>query len=95
MRSIDQLVSIRARKLGLLLFDARNACRRSVQDCAQAMTVTPEQYQTYENGEKSPSLPELEALAFYLNVPVEHFWGSKTLSDIAAGGQHQTERLVL
>ena len=94
MRSIDQLVSIRARKLGLLLFDARNACRRSVQDCAQAMTIAPEQYQTYENGEKSPSLPELEALAFYLNVPVEHFWGSKTLSDTVAGGQRQTERLV-
>ncbi len=28
----------------------------------------------YEAGEKSPSLPELEVLAYYLDVPLERFW---------------------
>jgi transcriptional regulator with XRE-family HTH domain len=32
-------------------------------------------------GEASPSLPELEVLAFFLNVPLDHFWGNKAISE--------------
>jgi transcriptional regulator with XRE-family HTH domain len=32
-------------------------------------------------GEKAPSLPELELLAFYLDVPLRHFWGNTALSE--------------
>ena len=72
-------MSIRSRKLGLLIHNARMATRRSVEECSQAIGVTPQVFNEYELGEKSPSLPELELLAFYVNVPLEHFWGGEML----------------
>lgn len=72
---------IRAKKLGLLLYDSRLASRRTIDECAQAMGVTSEVYQSYETGMGSPSLPEIEALAYSLDIPVEHFWGNQSLSE--------------
>ncbi len=80
MSKYRQLIQIRTKKLGLLMVDARNARRRSVEDCAQAVGVTVEQYQGYEKGLASPGLPQLELLAFYLDVPLEQFWGSAAIS---------------
>jgi transcriptional regulator with XRE-family HTH domain len=34
----------------------------------------------WELGASAPSLPQLEILAFYLGIPVSHFWNTKTLS---------------
>jgi transcriptional regulator with XRE-family HTH domain len=73
-------MKIRAKKLGLLIRDARQFSGKSVEDCAQAIGVTAEVFVDYESGERSPSLPEIEALAYYQNVPLDHFWGDKTLS---------------
>ncbi len=64
----------------MLIFDARNSARRSVQECADAIGVSHEEYQAYERGESAPSLPEIENLAFYLDIPIEHFWGGESLS---------------
>jgi transcriptional regulator with XRE-family HTH domain len=72
-------LSIRAKKLGVLLRDARLYSDKSVDECAAVLGTTPEQIQRFEMGEESPSLPELEILAFYLKVPLEHFWGQNTL----------------
>jgi len=52
----------------------------SLEECAQALGVSVETLEGYELGEKSPSLPEIEALAFILKVPLEHFWGDRVLS---------------
>lgn len=71
---------IRAKKLGLLLMDARQTSRRSLEECAQAVGITPERFQAYETGSAQPSLPEIEALAYYLDIPLEHFWGKMSLS---------------
>jgi len=68
------------RKIGLLIYDARASARRSAQDCADAIGVPLEDYLAYEKGEKTPSLPELENLSFYLDVNLEHFWGADSLS---------------
>lgn len=76
----QQLNQIRSRKLGLLILDARIAARRTPQDCAQAMAIPLELFLEYEKGTQSPSLPEIENLAFYLNTPLEHFWGKESLS---------------
>jgi transcriptional regulator with XRE-family HTH domain len=81
MNKQQQLIQIRARKLGLLMLDARNSRRRTVEETAQAIDVTPEQLQLYEKGEQSPSLPVMEALAFYLDIPLEQFWGTTSLSE--------------
>ncbi|MGE5222769.1 MAG: helix-turn-helix domain-containing protein [Omnitrophica WOR_2 bacterium] len=73
-------ITIRSRKLGVLIRDARIAAGKSIEDCARSIGISPEQFQDYEFGEKSPSLPELEILAYSLNMPVDHFWGNATVS---------------
>ena len=72
--------TIRAKKLGVLIRDARQVSCKSKEDCAAAIGVSPEVFEAYELGEQTPSLPEIELLAFYLKVPLEHFWGSQMLS---------------
>jgi transcriptional regulator with XRE-family HTH domain len=82
MTSPRQFVQIRTKKLALLIFDARKAQRRTVEECADAIGVSPEQFQAFEQGQYAPSLPQLELLGLYMNLPVEHFWGKQTISEI-------------
>jgi transcriptional regulator with XRE-family HTH domain len=77
-------ITIRTKKLGVLIRDARLASRRSVQDCAEAIGVTKGIFKSYEEGRRSPSLPELEALIYYLKLPLNHFWGNEAISDDAS-----------
>lgn len=96
MSTSRQLLKIRNKKLGLLIFDARKSTRRTVEECADAIGVSPEQFQEYESGVRAPSLPELELLALYLNVALDHFWGKHALSENAAPDPlEEKERLVL
>ncbi len=73
------LMTIRTKKLGLLMRDARQALNKSVEECAKAIGVSPAVLESYEIGERSPSLPEIEMLAYYLEIPLEHFWGNERL----------------
>ena len=73
--------TIRAKKIGLLIRDARVAARRSVKECADAISVTSVQFRAYEEGRRALSLPELETLVFYLKLPIKQFWGNDTISD--------------
>lgn len=77
-------ITIREKKLGLLIRDARTAERRSVKECADAIGVRPGVFRAYEEGRRAPSLPELEALVFFLKIPISQFWGSETVSDAPA-----------
>lgn len=81
MNKNQRLITLRMHKLGVLLLDARLATRRSIDECAAAIGVTPQVFQSFESGDAAPSLPQLEALAFYLDLPIEHFWGSEALSE--------------
>jgi transcriptional regulator with XRE-family HTH domain len=72
-------LSLRAKKLGVLIADARISAGKQVADCAKAIGVQPSEFENYELGEASPSLPELELLAYYLFVPLDHFLGNKPL----------------
>jgi transcriptional regulator with XRE-family HTH domain len=88
------LMQIRMKKLAIMIGDARRVSRRSVEECAAVMGVSTAEFQAIEGGKTAPSLPQLEALAYYLDVPVEHFWSNKVLTenrplDTAA---HQTLR---
>ena len=78
---INSQITIRTKKLGVLIRDARLAERRSVKECADAMNVKPSQFRAYEDGRRAPSLPELEVLVYYLKLPISHFWGREALSD--------------
>jgi transcriptional regulator with XRE-family HTH domain len=74
-------ITIRTKKLGVLIRDARLAARRSVQECAEAVGIKPGIFRAYEEGTKAPSLPELETLVYYLDLPMDHFWGKATKSE--------------
>lgn len=76
-----EALSVRAKILGVLLRDARLAAGKSLKDCAAMLGCTPGVYGDYELGRKPLSLPELEVLAFFLDVPLSHFWGHEIISD--------------
>lgn len=68
----------RSAMIGKLIQDARLKANHTVEDCAQAVGASADQFKAYELGEQAISLPELEAIAFYLDVPIEHFWARET-----------------
>jgi transcriptional regulator with XRE-family HTH domain len=71
---------LRGKMVGVLLRDARVHASRTVQDCARLLRVDPGLVEAWEYGDAVPSLPQLELLAYYLDVPVSHFWGMETLT---------------
>lgn len=82
--SLEAKITIRTRKLGVLIRDAREIARKSVSETARAIGISPAYLRAYEEGRRSPSLPEIEVLAYYLNIPIQHFWSSQTLNDDAS-----------
>jgi len=79
--SIQVQVSIRTKKLGVLIRDARLAARRSIPECAEAIGVTSGVFRAYEAGRRALSLPELEVLAYFLDLPFRRFWSKEAISD--------------
>lgn len=75
-------ITIRSKKLGVLIRDARTTARRSTKECAEAIGMKVGMFHAYEEGRKSPSLPELETLVYYLDLPIDHFWSRETKSDL-------------
>lgn len=69
----------RAKILGVLIRDARLHAGRTTEDCARVLGCTSEAFTAIEKGIDILSLPDLEVLAMYLGVPLDHFWGDKTL----------------
>jgi transcriptional regulator with XRE-family HTH domain len=88
-------ITIRTKKLGVLLRDARLASRKTLQECAEAIGVTRGIFVSYEEGRRSPSLPELEVLIYFLKLPINHFWGNEAISDdIPSATPHDLPRLL-
>lgn len=79
------LMTIRTKKLGVLMRSARRASGKSLEECANAIGIPISQLEAYELGEQAPSLPEIEMLAFFLQVSLEYFWGNELLK----GNGHQ------
>jgi transcriptional regulator with XRE-family HTH domain len=77
-------ITIRTKTLGVLIRDARLAARRTVQDCAEAIGIRNSIFRAYEDGLKAPSLPELEMLVYYLDLPMDHFWSREIKSENAS-----------
>ncbi len=76
-----KLMQIRMKKLAILISDARRVSRRTAEECAVVIGISIEDYRLIEQGKIAPSLPQLEILACFLDVPVEHFWGNKILAE--------------
>jgi len=78
---IKSQITIRSKKLGILIKDARTLARRNLKECAEAIGVKSGVFRAYEEGRKAPSLPELEALVYFLDLPIDHFWSKEIKSD--------------
>lgn len=70
----QEALTLRNRIIGVLLRDARVQAGKTKRECAEALGVSTSTITAYERGHKPISLPELEVLAFLLEVPVSHFW---------------------
>jgi transcriptional regulator with XRE-family HTH domain len=81
--NIKTQVTLRSRKLGVLIRDARVAARKSLTECAKLVGVTSGILRSWEEGRRAPSLPELEVLAYSLRLPLNHFWSRDAISDDA------------
>ena len=92
---VSQSFAIRARMIGVLIRDARVDAGRSFDDCAAALEVEPAQIEAWEFGDLAPTLPQLEVLASYLDVPVSHFWGTRTLEQDRKSHGAQADYLAL
>ncbi len=71
----------RAKILGILILDARLHAGRTQEDCGQLLGISGEEFDQFERGNSAPGLPQLEALAMYLGVSLNHFWGDKTMNN--------------
>ncbi len=78
----DESYRIRGKMIGVLLRDARVKAGRSLEDCAGLLRTTPNVIESWEFGDDVPSLPQMELLAYYVDVPVSHFWGMDALEGI-------------
>ena len=81
--TIQAQVNLRSRKLGVLIRDARLSERKTITECAQAVGITTGIFRAWEEGHRSPSLPELEVLAYSLHLPLNRFWSKEAASEEA------------
>jgi transcriptional regulator with XRE-family HTH domain len=79
-RNHAEVYALRAKILGVLMRDARLANGTTEAEVAHVLGVSEDQVRDWEYGREAPSLPQLEMLAFYLDIPVSHFWSTKTMS---------------
>ena len=94
MAPTDEFIE-RSHKLGRLIRTAREVFVRSVEECAAVVGVSPETFLAYEAGEKSPSLPEIELLAYFLGLPLEYFWELVPLRRLELSGGQSDPKVMI
>jgi transcriptional regulator with XRE-family HTH domain len=87
--SHDQAIQLRSKIIGVLLRDARLAAGKSLKQVGQVIGLSGGTVSAVERGANALSLPELEILAFYLGIPITHFWSEAVVSQ----EPHPTENL--
>jgi transcriptional regulator with XRE-family HTH domain len=87
--SQDQAIRLRSKIIGVLLRDARLAAGKSMKEVGQIIGLSGSTVSAIERGANAPSLPELELLAFYLSIPMAHFWEQEIVSQ----EPHPTEKM--
>jgi len=70
----SQPIAIRNKIVGILVKQARLRAGKSRRECAEFLGISPHQFATYEQGRQGFSLPQLEALAYLLEVPLSSLW---------------------
>ena len=77
-RPLDEIMTIRRKIIGVLLRQARLDAGKSQKQCAEALSCSADRISQYERGQSDIPLPELEALADFLDVPITHFLDEQT-----------------
>ena len=94
--SYKQALTLRSKIIGLLLRDARIAAGKSMKELGTVIGVSGGRIGTIERGSRAPSLPELEMLAYFLDIPFDHFWKDEIVSDSPLlGSQIDTDRELM
>jgi transcriptional regulator with XRE-family HTH domain len=95
LMSIQAQAAIRSKKLGVLIRDARQKRRKTLHEAANLVGTTPGIFFAWEEGRRSPSLPELELLAYSFSLPLNHFWGNALHADaVGLAGNLNQKALV-
>lgn len=90
----EESFRLRGKMLGVLLRDARVDSQRSTEDVARYLRVDDDTIEAWELGDDVPSLPQLELLAYFFDVPVSHFWGVKTFEAERGGRSSAQDEFV-
>jgi len=77
-RPVNEIMTIRRKIIGVLLRQARLDAGKSQRQCAEALSCSAERISQYERGQRGIPLPELEALADFLDVPIAYFLDEQT-----------------
>lgn len=73
----EQSIAIRDRIIGILVKRARLEAGKSQRDCAEFLGCSPSTFSQYEQGSRGLSLPQLEALAHWFEVPLDSLWNDR------------------
>jgi len=73
----SQAISIRNRIIGILVKRARLNAGKSQRECAEFLGCSSFTFRQYEQGKKGMALPQLEALAYYFDLPVASLWDER------------------
>lgn len=84
-------ITLRKKKLAVLILDARLASGRTVPECASVLGISQKAFEAYEQGNEAPSLPEIETLAYFFNISVSHFSGNTAMSANGAQDVRKTK----
>lgn len=82
----SQQIAIRNKIIGILVKRVRSQSGVSQRECAELLDCSLDEFAQYEQGEHGFSLPQLEALAYLLGVPLASLW-DEDHGPIAAGMQ--------
>jgi transcriptional regulator with XRE-family HTH domain len=77
-RPVEGIMTLRRKIIGVLLRQARLDAGKSQKQCAEALSCSAGRISQYERGRRGIPLTELEALADFLDVPINHFLDEQT-----------------
>jgi transcriptional regulator with XRE-family HTH domain len=75
-------VVLQRKIIGVLIRAAREKSRRTIKEAAQRLGVTPARFRQYEWGSREISLPELEQLALFFQMPLSFFMNAESSVEI-------------
>lgn len=67
-------LDVRSKMVGVLVRGARLKAGKTLKECAELLGCSPHTMSQYEYGRADISLPELELLANFFDVAVNHLW---------------------